>query len=216
MDIFLFIVPLGLSFLCPFTYQKNFGAHTMQINMRGTEKKIMYQESGKSSYSKAESGSKLITSLKFKKDRNISSCCKKLKPKSKSHVNTIGSMISKSPVIDPASRETRNDSKKSRKFVSRKILHKAIDTKSSKKTSPLGLQVKALPNSSKGNGKNVDGEVKNTNLKKRKKKRRQKDALELDEASRLQRRTRYLMIKMKLEQNLIDAYSGEGWKGQRY
>ncbi|XP_041021449.1 pathogenesis-related homeodomain protein-like isoform X2 [Juglans microcarpa x Juglans regia] len=180
--------------------------------MRGTGKKLMFQESGKSCYSKAESGSKLITSLKLKKGRNIS-CCKKLNSKSKSHVKTIGSMISKRPVTDPASREPRNDSK-SRKIVSRKILNKAIDTKSSRKTSPLGLQGKALPNSSKRNGTNVDGEVKNTNLKKRKKKRRQKDALELDEASRLQRRTRYLMIKMKLEQNLIDAYSGEGWKGQ--
>ncbi|KAF5461701.1 hypothetical protein F2P56_017777 [Juglans regia] len=180
--------------------------------MRGTGKKIMYQESVKSCYPKAESGSKLITSLKLKKGRNIS-CCKKLNSKSKSHVKIIGSMISKRPVTDPASREPKNESK-SRKFVSRKILNKAIDTKSSRKMSPLGLQGKASPNSSKGNGTNVDGEVKNTNLKKRKKKRRQKDALELDEASRLQRRTRYLMIKMKLEQNLIDAYSGEGWKGQ--
>ena len=39
---------------------------------------------------------------------------------------------------------------------------------------------------------------------------------EVDEALRLQRRTRYLLIKMKMQQNLIDAYAAEGWKGQRY
>ncbi|VVB11077.1 unnamed protein product [Arabis nemorensis] len=38
--------------------------------------------------------------------------------------------------------------------------------------------------------------------------------VEVDEALRLQRRTRYLLIKMKMQQNLIDAYATEGWKGQ--
>lgn len=53
--------------------------------------------------------------------------------------------------------------------------------------------------------------------RKRKSKRQQKDNKnEVDEALRLQRRTRYLLIKMKMQQNLIDAYATEGWKGQRY
>uniref|UniRef100_A0A1J3E3Z9 Pathogenesis-related homeodomain protein n=1 Tax=Noccaea caerulescens TaxID=107243 RepID=A0A1J3E3Z9_NOCCA len=51
--------------------------------------------------------------------------------------------------------------------------------------------------------------------RKRKSKRQQKDnKIEVDEALRLQRRTRYLLIKMKMQQNLIDAYATEGWKGQ--
>lgn len=60
---------------------------------------------------------------------------------------------------------------------------------------------------------NVEG--KPIKSKKRRNRKCRKNNVELDEASRFQRRTRYLMIKMKLEQNLIDAYSGEGWKGQR-
>ena len=186
-------------------FAKIFSAHTSKLDMHGTAKKLTFQESSRSCYSKTESGSKLIASFKLKKGSKISDG-KKHKPKSKSHVNTVGSNLSKRTVTESVSRGPKNDSI-SRKFVSKKILHKALDTKSSKKQSSLKLQG--------GNGKNADGEVKITNLKKRKK-RRQKDTVELDEASRLKRRTRYLLIKMKLEQNLIDAYSGEGWKGQRY
>lgn len=69
---------------------------------------------------------------------------------------------------------------------------------------------------SKGNGEVANGDGEKNKLKKGRSKKRQKEKVELDEASRLQRRTRYLLIKMKLEQNLIDAYSGEGWKCNRY
>ncbi|KAF8087288.1 hypothetical protein N665_0593s0047 [Sinapis alba] len=59
-------------------------------------------------------------------------------------------------------------------------------------------------------------EEKGKKMRKRKSKRRQKSdkVEEVDEALRLQRRTRYLLIKMKTQQNLIDAYAAEGWKGQ--
>ncbi|KAL1210590.1 Pathogenesis-related homeodomain protein [Cardamine amara subsp. amara] len=58
-------------------------------------------------------------------------------------------------------------------------------------------------------------EEKGKKTRKRKSKRQQKDnKVEVDDALRLQRRTRYLLIKMKMQQNLIDAYATEGWKGQ--
>ena len=93
-------------------------------------------------------------------------------------------------------------------------LHKS-GRKSSQKPSSK-LQGKNVSLGSRKEGKDADGEVKLQKIKRRRKKKRQKNNADVDDASRLQRRTRYLLIRMKLEQNLIDAYSGEGWKGQRY
>ncbi|ONK64786.1 uncharacterized protein A4U43_C07F29910 [Asparagus officinalis] len=57
------------------------------------------------------------------------------------------------------------------------------------------------------------------NLLRRRRRRRRKKGDKVKKASKdeffvIMKRVRYLLTRMNYEQNLIDAYSGEGWKGQ--
>lgn len=139
-------------------------------------------------------------------ERTLQSMKRELKPQNKGH-----SLLSKSKVTNSLHEGNGNVSLK-RKIANTTIVHEAKTTK--KQPSLSGLKDKPTTVSSKESEKTDDRDVNPPKLKRRRKKR--KNNVELDEASRLQRRTRYLLIKVKLEQNLIDAYSTEGWKGQRY
>ncbi|GFS39938.1 pathogenesis related homeodomain protein A [Actinidia rufa] len=174
--------------------------------MQGSGRKLTKQETENPSLPKTGTVSKLNAAIHvingtershMKRDRQIL----------KSHGRTVGPTVLKKKFINAVSKGMRNGSP-IRTVTLEKTRH---NTKLYKKKHFSSLQgEKPSLTSCKEIGKRSNGDVKSQKVNTRRKRR---DNTELDEPSRLHRRTRYLLIKMKSKQNLIDGFTGEGWKG---
>ncbi|CAN1811295.1 Pathogenesis-related homeodomain protein [Linum perenne] len=174
--------------------------------------KVVDQASKKPTLSKTEFGSLLIASLKSRHGSKVSHI-KKQRSMSNPSLKAIRSAISKKKVGCPSSKLSRKGAR-SRKLIHGKTMNKQVHLSSPKKSdvsNPRGQPASA--NCSEPNDKSAPKGSTKRKFKRRTLTERRNHKEGLDEPSRLQRRTRYLMIRMKMEQNLIDAYSGEGWKG---
>jgi len=141
---------------------------------------------------------------------------KKHRLKSKSHKLGGCTNVSVRTATDSSNKAPTKDSS-NKSLIVRQRLHKT-DRNSTQVQPSKKIQggKTSLNNDRKGEKDVVDQEANVQKRKRRRKKKRQRNDVDLDDTVRLQRRTRNVLIRMKQEQNLIDAYAGEGWKGQRY
>ncbi|MED6170675.1 hypothetical protein PIB30_033239 [Stylosanthes scabra] len=100
--------------------------------------------------------------------------------------------------------------KKSSKLLKKKYMLRSLG--SSDRALRSRTREKPKPPESNSNLVDVNNDgVKNKRGRKKKKKSRGEEVI--DEFSRIRARLKYLLSRVRYEQNLIDAYSHEGWKG---
>ena len=105
----------------------------------------------------------------------------------------------------------RCNGKKNSKLLKKKYMLRSLG--SSDRALRSRTHEKPKPPESNSNSVDVNNEGLKSKRGRKKKKRRGEGVI--DEFSRIRARLRYLLNRVSYEQSLIDAYSGEGWKGYR-
>ncbi|XP_027155738.1 pathogenesis-related homeodomain protein [Coffea eugenioides] len=101
------------------------------------------------------------------------------------------------------------------------VLDKRTPFESRKRKSTSTIPVTARVLRSRSQEKSKESEKKDVvedaateAYRRKRRKKKQRRNIPVNEFSRIRAHLRYLLHRIKYEQNLIDAYSGEGWKGQ--
>ncbi|KAL2324243.1 hypothetical protein Fmac_023301 [Flemingia macrophylla] len=136
---------------------------------------------------------------------NANSVNELLDPPSGDVVKNFSSNCSERMSISPTHLQLRRRGKKNTKLLKKYMLRSSDRT--------LRSRTKEKPKEPEPSGNLVEGNNDGVKKKsgKRKKKRREEGIT--DQYSRIRSHLRYLLNRISYEKSLIDAYSGEGWKG---
>ncbi|RDX79293.1 Homeobox protein HAZ1, partial [Mucuna pruriens] len=140
---------------------------------------------------------------------NVSSVNELLDPPSGDVVNNISSNCSERMSNSPTHLQLRHRGKRNSKLLKKKYMLRSLGS------SDRALRSKTIekPKEPEPNSNLVDGNNDGVKRKSRRKKKKRREEGITDQFSRIRSHLRYLLNRISYEKSLIDAYSGEGWKG---
>ncbi|XP_020225178.1 homeobox protein HAT3.1 isoform X2 [Cajanus cajan] len=136
---------------------------------------------------------------------NASSANELLDPPSGDVVNNISSNCSERMSISPTHLQLRRRGKKNSKLLKKYMLRSSDRA--------LRSRTKEKPKEPEPSSNLVDGNNDGVKKKSGRKKKKKREEGITDQYSRIRSHLRYLLNRISYEKSLIDAYSGEGWKG---
>ncbi|RZB89187.1 TIP41-like protein isoform F [Glycine soja] len=139
---------------------------------------------------------------------NMSSVNELLDQPSGDAVNNISSNCSEKMSNSPTHSQSRRKGKKNSKLLKKYMLRSLGSSDRA-----LRSRTKEKPKEPEPTSNLVDGNNNGVKRKSGRKKKKRKEEGITDQFSRIRSHLRYLLNRISYENSLIDAYSGEGWKG---